>query len=170
MDEATQELLFVSRRMFGGLGYFAPNGGIFAAIVTHDDLVLKFVLGPERNELVALGGAPWVYEGSPRSITMQEWLVVPEAFYDDVELLKHWVGRAHRAAPPKKKRTKARPPKSIPPPKPAETAARSKAGLKARAEPQVAATAKGEPKTKAKAKAKPAAGVTRTAQANPKRK
>jgi TfoX/Sxy family transcriptional regulator of competence genes len=102
MDEATSGLDFVQKRMFGGSGYFAAHGGIFAAIVTHDDLVLKFPMGEERDALILLGGKPWVYDGQGKAMTMQEWIVVPEAFYDDVELLRAWTLRAYRGAPMKR--------------------------------------------------------------------
>jgi TfoX/Sxy family transcriptional regulator of competence genes len=103
--------------MFGGVGYFTPNGGIFAAVVTEDDLVLKFVLGPERDALLALGGHPWVYDGGGKAMTMREWIVIPGEFYDDTELLRGWLERAHRSAPSKRPRPTASRPKAEKPKK-----------------------------------------------------
>jgi TfoX/Sxy family transcriptional regulator of competence genes len=101
------------RKMFGGHGFFAPNGGMFAVIVTNDEIMLKLVLGPARDELISLGGHPWVYQGSGRSMTMAEWIVIPEGFYDDQEQLTAWAQRSLELVPakgtrrPAKKRSKA---------------------------------------------------------------
>jgi len=85
--------------MFGGHGLFAPNGGMFAGIVTDDEIVLKLADEKARAELEALGGHPWVYDGK---MTMKEWIVIPERFYDEPRELAAWAARAHKLAPPKK--------------------------------------------------------------------
>lgn len=100
--DACRELPVVTRKMFGGHGVFAPNGGMFAGIVTDDEVILKLVHGPARDELIALGGHPWVYDGQGKAMTMSEWIVVPQNFYDDPELFMTWAARAHALAPPKK--------------------------------------------------------------------
>jgi hypothetical protein len=58
--------------------------------------------GPVREALIGLGGKPWVYHGQAKPMTMKNWIVVPEEFYDDHELLGEWAKRARELAPPKK--------------------------------------------------------------------
>lgn len=106
LTEACTSLPHTPRKMFGGHGFFAPNGGMFAGIVTDDEVILKLVMGPLRDELIALGGHPWVYDGMKKPTTMKEWIVVPERFYDDGELLATWAAKAHRAVPAKAAKTK----------------------------------------------------------------
>lgn len=98
LEDACAGLPYTKRAMFGGHGLFAPHGGIFAAVVDEDRLVLKLAEEAARAELVALGGAPWTYAGK---MTMREWIVVPEAFYDEPTTLAAWAARAHRLAPPR---------------------------------------------------------------------
>lgn len=109
LEDACARLPHTTRAMFGGHGLFAPNGGMFAGIVDEDRIILK--LGDEgpRAELVGLGGAPWTYAGGPKPMTMREWILVPDAFYDEPARLAEWAAVAHRAArPPKAKGKKAR--------------------------------------------------------------
>jgi TfoX/Sxy family transcriptional regulator of competence genes len=101
LTDACVGLSVTVRRMFGGHGCFAPNGGMFAAVVTDDEVILKLVRGPARDELLALGGRSWMYAGGGRATTMAEWIVIPEAFYDDQEQLAAWCRRAHGLAPAK---------------------------------------------------------------------
>src|SRR5689334_21381166 len=101
LTDACTGLPVSAKKMFGGHGFFAPNGGMFAGIVTDDEVILKHSLGPARDELIALGGKPWVYRGRDREMTMQEWIVVPETFYDDQELFSTWAARAHKLVPAK---------------------------------------------------------------------
>jgi TfoX/Sxy family transcriptional regulator of competence genes len=109
LTEACASLNHTPRRMFGGHGFFALNGGMFAGIVTDDAVIFKLVMGPLRDELIALGGHPWVYDGMKKPTTMKEWIVVPDSFYDDGELLAEWASKAHRAVPAKKVTKKAAP-------------------------------------------------------------
>lgn len=102
LTDACGDLPVVIRKMFGGHGFFAPNGGMFAGIVTDDEVILKLVHGPARDELIAEGGHPWVYSGQHKPMTMSEWIVVPERFYDDAEAFSSWAARAFELAPPKK--------------------------------------------------------------------
>jgi hypothetical protein len=81
-----------------------------------------------------------VYQGRERPMTMASWIVVPEAFYDDLEGFGAWTQRAHALAPSKA---------------PARRAARSPA-KPAAAEPKSTAP-KSTLKAKAKAKPKPTA-------------
>jgi TfoX/Sxy family transcriptional regulator of competence genes len=136
LTDACVSLAVVTRKMFGGHGFFAPNGGMFAAIVTDDQVILKLEAGPAREELVELGGKPWTYTGQSEPMTMQNWIVVPERFYDDAELFSAWAARAHSLAPPKKakapKKT-ARPAASTASAKSASTAKSVKAAKSASA-------------------------------------
>jgi TfoX/Sxy family transcriptional regulator of competence genes len=118
MNEVCAEVSTTVRKMFGGHGFFAPHGGMFAGIVTDDEIVLKLQRGSARDELIALGGHPWTYDAGGKAVTMQEWIVVPDTFYDDLETFADWVKRAHRLAPPKAASTKAGPPKAKRPAKP----------------------------------------------------
>jgi DNA transformation protein and related proteins len=102
LTEACADLPVIIRKMFGGHGFFAPNGGMFAGIVTDDEVILKLVHGPARDELIADGGHPWVYAGKQKPMTMSEWIVVPQRFYDDPEAFTAWATRAFELAPPKK--------------------------------------------------------------------
>ena len=104
LEEACERLPHSTRAMFGGHGLFAPNGGMFAGIVTDDEIVLKLAEPAARGELIALGGHPWVYNGK---MTMNDWIVVPERFYDEPTELAAWAKRAHALAPPKKATKKA---------------------------------------------------------------
>lgn len=90
------------QKMFGGHGFFAPNGGMFAGIVTNDEVILKLSDEKARSELIADGGHPWTYEGHGKPTTMSSWIVVPDSFYDDHETFQTWAKRAHALAPPKK--------------------------------------------------------------------
>ncbi|MBX7115301.1 MAG: TfoX/Sxy family protein [Myxococcaceae bacterium] len=106
LNDACAPLKVNARKMFGGHGFFAPNGGMFAGIVTDDEVIFKLVLGPLRDELIDLGGHPWVYQGRGKAMTMHEWIVVPERFYDDPELLAQWAAKAHAAVPGKTMKAK----------------------------------------------------------------
>lgn len=99
LEEACDKLPHTTRAMFGGHGLFAPNGGMFAGIVTDDEIVLKLADETARDELVALGGHAWVYDNK---MTMKEWIVVPDRFYDEPRTLAEWAARAHKLAPAKK--------------------------------------------------------------------
>jgi TfoX/Sxy family transcriptional regulator of competence genes len=100
LEEICAGLPYTAKKMFGGHGFFAPNGGMFAAIVSDDDIVLKLV-GDEREALIALGGHPWTYHGRDRPMTMRDWIVVPDSFRDDDELFREWARRAHARVPAK---------------------------------------------------------------------
>ena len=99
--DACARLPHQARAMFGGHGLFAPNGGMFAGIVDEDRIILKFSDTTAREELKALGGEAWTYTGQARPMTMQEWILIPDGFYDDQEALAQWAHRAHQLVPPK---------------------------------------------------------------------
>lgn len=99
--DACARLPHQARAMFGGHGLFAPNGGMFAGIVDEDRIILKFSDTTAREELKTLGGEAWTYTGQARPMTMQEWILIPDGFYDDQEALAQWAHRAHQLVPPK---------------------------------------------------------------------
>ncbi|MEA3199720.1 MAG: hypothetical protein QOE90_1148 [Thermoplasmata archaeon] len=107
LEEACAGLPHTTRAMFGGHGLFAPNGGMFAGIVDEDRIVLKLAQAPIREELISLGGAPWEYAGK---MVMKEWILVPEAFYDEPRTLADWAKRAHKIAPAKGAKKSAKEP------------------------------------------------------------
>ena len=98
LEEACAGLRYTKRAMFGGHGLFAPNGGMFAAIVDDDRVALKL---PDEAHAAfeAEGGRPWVYDGR---MAMRAWFVIPDALYDATERLAAWTRRAHAAAKPSK--------------------------------------------------------------------
>ncbi|MCK6547638.1 TfoX/Sxy family protein [Myxococcota bacterium] len=104
LEDACANLPYSKRAMFGGHGLFAPNGGMFAAVVDDDRIVFKLADDTARAELEALGGRPWTYADK---MTMREWILAPDAFYDDQESMETWARRAHTLVPPRK----AKPPK-----------------------------------------------------------
>lgn len=100
LEEACEKLPHTTRKMFGGHGLFAPNGGMFAGIVDDDRIILKFVEGTVDHAAFAKAGAkPWTYEGGPKAMTMREWLLVPLSMYDEPSELAQWAARAQRAVP-----------------------------------------------------------------------
>lgn len=124
LEEAAADLPHSTRAMFGGHGLFAPNGGIFAAIVDEDRIVLKLADDAARGEMEALGGKAWTYNGK---MTMRDWILVPDGFYDAPRTLAEWTRRAHRLAKPGKPKGKKAPAK-----KPAAKKAAKKGSGKAR--------------------------------------
>lgn len=101
LTEACAGLPMTVRKMFGGHGFFAPNGGMFAGIVTDDEVIFKLADDAARADLIAEGGHAWTYDGKDKPMTMKEWIVVPDRFYDDAEALAGWAKRAHRLVPGK---------------------------------------------------------------------
>lgn len=104
LEDACARLPHSTRAMFGGHGLFAQNGGMFAGIVDEDRIVLKLAEPDARAGLIALGGAPWTYAGKT---TMKDWILVPDAFYDEPARLTEWAAVAHRIAKPPKAKAKA---------------------------------------------------------------
>jgi DNA transformation protein and related proteins len=102
------------RSMFGGHGLYVD--GLFVAIVAFDRLYLK-VDAETRERFAAAGGAPFVYEGAGRTVTLGYFSAPGEAM-DSPALMQPWVRlaidaavRARRAKPAaaaKKPRAKPR--------------------------------------------------------------
>lgn len=139
LEDACAKLPHITRAMFGGHGLFAPNGGMFAGIVDDDRIILKLAQDPERADLIALGGAPWVYKGK---MTMKDWIVIPDAFYDEPQTLAAWAKKAHAIAPGKAAKRPAKAP-----------AGKRAAPVAAAAVPKKSATGKMPPKKIAPGKA-----------------
>lgn len=85
--------------MFGGYGFFAPNGGMFAAVVDEDRIALKLDDEAAAAAFVAEGAAPWVYQGR---MSMSRWFVIPDDLYDEPRRLAEWARQAHALARPSK--------------------------------------------------------------------
>lgn len=122
LKDACAGLPMTTRKMFGGHGFFAPNGGMFAGIVSDHEIIFKLGDETARAELIELGGRAWTYKGDTKPMTMREWIVVPENFYDDQELFAAWARRAHRMAPAKKIKTPKPPKKKAAPARPKKPA------------------------------------------------
>lgn len=104
LEDACEGLPHTRRAMFGGHGLFAPNGGMFAAIVPGDRIALKLPREEDAAAFLAEGGEAWVYE---ERMTMRAWFVIPDDFYDEPLRLAEWARRAHATAePPKAKKPK----------------------------------------------------------------
>lgn len=101
LTDACAAIPYTPRKMFGGHGFFAPNGGMFAGIVSSSEIIFKLADETARAELIAEGGHPWVYDGQDKPMTMSQWIVVPERFYDDPEAFAAWARRAHALVPGK---------------------------------------------------------------------
>ena len=101
LEDACAALPHTTRSMFGGHGLFAPNGGMFAAVVDDDRIALKMSEDADFEAFRAAGAEPWVYDGKT---TMRGWLVVPDDLYDDPRGLAEWARRAHATAKPGKKK------------------------------------------------------------------
>lgn len=127
LEDACAALPHTTRSMFGGHGLFAPNGGMFAAVVDDDRIALKLPEAGDAEAFRAAGAEPWVYDGKN---TMRGWFVVPDELYDDPRGLAEWARRAHATAKPGKKKAAKAPSKKAAPRKastkkaPAKKAAR----------------------------------------------
>lgn len=101
LREVCSGLPHVERAMFGGHGFFAPNGGMFAGIVTDDEVIFKLADETARAGLISEGGHAWQYRGRGSTMTMGQWIVVPDHFYDDLEVFAEWAKKAHALVPAK---------------------------------------------------------------------
>jgi len=107
LEEASSELEHVTRRgMFGGEAFFA-GGKIYAFVPRIGRIGLKLPEAAAYKEMLARPGAEaWC----PGAQHMSHWVLIPEAFHDDPDLLERWVRRAHQLALSRPERTK-RPPR-----------------------------------------------------------
>lgn len=81
------------RRMFGGWGVYCE--GVIIAIEYQGDLLLKAdpVSAPE---FAAAGASQWTYDGQRSAVLMPYWSI-PDAAFDDPDLMAHWVRLALQA-------------------------------------------------------------------------
>ncbi len=95
LDEAAAWLPEVSsRQMFGCYTLFAGSN-IFAMVGDSGRLALRLSEPLPYAEMLALPGSePWTLGDKP----MSHWLLLPESFHDEPELLRQWVARAHLLA------------------------------------------------------------------------
>lgn len=103
LEDACEGVPHTRRAMFGGHGFFAANGGMFAAVVDEDRIALKLPRPEDHEAFLAEGAKPWVYQ---ERMAMARWLVVPDAFYDEPRRLADWARRAAATAEPKKAKRK----------------------------------------------------------------
>jgi len=83
------------RRMFGGKGIY--HRGEIIAVEVRGDILLKAdaVTAPE---FAAAGANQWAYEGrGGKAVNMPYWSI-PEAAFDDPEIMARWVRLAYEAA------------------------------------------------------------------------
>jgi TfoX/Sxy family transcriptional regulator of competence genes len=115
--EVSRDLPEVStRRMFGSDAFFA-DAKIYALI--WDGRIALKMHKPERYaELLAMEGAStWNPAPQRESKPMSGWVLVTEAFHDDLDALRPWVESAHQQAltapakKPKKPKAKKAPKK-----------------------------------------------------------
>lgn len=149
IEQAVAPLPAVARRqMFGCAGWFARDN-VFALVWKEGRIGVRLPDGAQFSALMALEGAdPWRPGGK---MTMSHWVLVPESFHDDAELLGTWVQRAHSAAfvaPPKVKRATSRKAASA-------TKARTTPAATAQAGKHKASAAKSRPAKSAATKARP---------------
>lgn len=172
LEDACTRIPHTTRAMFGGHGFFANNGGMFAAIVDGDRIALKLPVPEDFAALVALGGKQWVYQDR---MPMRAWAVVPDAFYDEPRTLAEWAKKASTTAEPGKQATKDEPeppakPKPAPaaktptPPAPTTSAKATPAAASAPAKPAPAPTKAAPP---VKPATRPPAAPAKTAPAKP---
>lgn len=107
-----------AKRMFGGAGLYVD--GRIVALAIEGTLYLK-ADGLTRDAFAAAGGAPFVYAGKARPITVNYW-TPPEEAMDSPEAMRPWASRALEAAqraalagPAEKssKKTRSKPRKSL---------------------------------------------------------
>ena len=95
LDDCSGPLPAVThRRMFGCHALFA-NESVYALVWKTGRIGLKFPDPQVREQLLSLPGAePW----RAGNKTMKEWVLLPENYHEDPELLCSWVQRAHAVA------------------------------------------------------------------------
>ena len=97
-----------ARRMFGGAGLYAD--GRILGLAIEGTLYLK-TDGLTRDAFAAAGGAPFIYAGKAKPITVSYW-TPPEEAMDSSDSMRPWALRAREAAQraalakPAKKRAK----------------------------------------------------------------
>ena len=81
-----------AKRAFGSPGLFAAGGMFAFAWRSERRIVVKLPDEASRASLLAIeGAAPW----TPNGKRMGAWVMVPEAWHDDLAALRPWVRRAY---------------------------------------------------------------------------
>ena len=113
LDEASAGLPHVTHKRLFGCEALWANDNIYALVWKTGRLGLKIPDAALFAELMAMPGAePWS-PGSSDGKGMAHWVLLPESFHDDKDLLTEWTRHAHAfaaaapAAPKKKTRKKA---------------------------------------------------------------
>jgi DNA transformation protein and related proteins len=83
-----------ARRMFGGAGLYLD--GLIVGLEVDGSLYLK-TDDATRQRFADAGGAPFVYEGKGKPITMSYWTAPDEAM-DSPEAMRPWAQLAFQAA------------------------------------------------------------------------
>lgn len=93
LEDATRGLADVSsRRAFASPGFFAGATMFAFAWKSALRIVVKLPDEASRASLLGIeGAAPW----TPNGKRMGAWVMVPEAWHDDVAALRPWVRRAY---------------------------------------------------------------------------
>lgn len=93
LEDATRGLAHVSsRRAFASPGFFAGSAMFAFAWKSALRIVVKLPDEASRASLLGIeGAAPW----TPTGKRMGAWVMVPEAWHDDVAALRPWVRRAY---------------------------------------------------------------------------
>jgi DNA transformation protein len=78
------------RRMFGGAGVYAD--GVMFGLIADDTFYLK-ADDETKGAFEAEGLAPFVYEGSTRTVAMSYWRI-PERLLEDPEEMEAWARTA----------------------------------------------------------------------------
>lgn len=103
-----------AKRMFGGAGLYAD--GRIVALAIEGTLYLK-ADGLTRDAFAAAGGAPFVYAGKVKPITVSYW-TPPEEAMDSPEAMRPWarlaLDAAQRAAATKPAKTSPKKPQAKP--------------------------------------------------------
>ena len=83
------------KRMFGGKGVY--HAGRIVAVEVRDEVLLKAdaVSAPEFE---AAGARRWSYEGKQGKAVHMPYWSIPEAAFDDPDVMAHWVRLAYEAA------------------------------------------------------------------------
>jgi len=97
----------VSRRMFGGWGFYC--GGLFFAIADEEHVWLK-VDGATRDAFVRAGAEPFVYLGKGRREVSLSYYTAPDLALDDPESMLPWARMGVEAARRARLTRRPRPP------------------------------------------------------------
>lgn len=82
------------KRMFGGKGIY--HQGLIIALEVDGEILLK--ADDKSKDIFAEAGArQWCYEGKTKPVAMPYWSI-PDAAYDDPEVMAVWVLIAYEAA------------------------------------------------------------------------